>query len=79
MRYEQKKRCNMPIKKETAQTRYAQKCKTYAIKYYPAEKSDSDRLQKYISDVGISANSYIKTLIKNDLDQKNVPYPEKDD
>lgn len=63
-------------KKENAQTRYAQKCKTYAIKYYPAEIADSDRLQKYISDMGMSANAYIKALIKADLDAKNIPYPD---
>ena len=66
-------------KKENAQTRYANKCKTYAIKFYPAEKSESDRLAYYLKESEQTANSYFKALIKADLDKKGVPYPDNTD
>ena len=61
--------------KQNARTRYDNKCKTYAIKYYPAEIAESARLSAYLAQTGQSANAYIKSLIKADLDSKNVPYP----
>lgn len=64
--------------KETARTRYDGKCKTYAVKYYPAEIADSNRLQQYLAETGQSANAYIKALIRADLDAKNIPYPPED-
>lgn len=54
-------------------------CKTYAIKYslyLPDENRENERLKRYLEQSGISANSYIKGLIKADLDCKNVPYNE---
>lgn len=49
-------------------------CATYTVKYTPKEKSESDRINKYLQDIGISANKYIKELIKRDLDSKQIPY-----
>lgn len=40
-----------------------------------ADKIEGLRLQAYLSQTGISANAYIKSLIRADLDSKNVPYP----
>ena len=54
-------------------------CKTYAIKYslyLSDENRENERLKRYLEQSGISANSYIKGLIKADLDSKNVPYNE---
>lgn len=63
-----------------AQKRYEKKrskdCKTYAIKYTPVDMIESDRLQVYLKFVGLSANAYIKNLIRQDLDEKKIPYPE---
>lgn len=63
-----------------AQKRYEKKrakdCKTYAIKYTPVDMTESDRLQVYLKSVGLSANAYIKNLIRQDLDEKKIPYPE---
>lgn len=63
-----------------AQKRYEKKrskdCKTYAIKYTPVDMIESDRLQVYLKSVGMSANAYIKNLIKKDLDEKKIPYPD---
>ena len=67
-----------------AQKRYEKKrmkqCKTYAIKYslyLPGENKENERLKKYLSDNELSANSYIKGLIKHDLDNKGIPYGQK--
>lgn len=49
-------------------------CATYTAKYTPKERQESNRIDKYLQDVGISANKYIKELIKRDLDAKQVPY-----
>lgn len=52
-------------------------CKTYAIKYslYLADENrENERLKRYLEQSGISANSYIKNLIKADLDSKGIPY-----
>lgn len=49
-------------------------CATYTAKYTPKERQESNRIDKYLQDVGISANKYIKELIKRDLDAKNIPY-----
>ena len=54
-------------------------CKTYAIKYslyLQDENRENERLKRYLEQSGISANSYIKGLIKADLDGKGVPYEE---
>ena len=56
----------------------AKQCKTYAIKYALQEISDSNRLQAYLKHSKQSANSYIKALIKADLDAKGIPYPVND-
>jgi len=62
-----------------AQKRYekkrAKQCKTYAVKYTPNDMHDNTRLQVYLAHTGQSANSYIKALIKADLDAKGIPYP----
>lgn len=49
-------------------------CATYTVKYTPKERQESNRIDKYLQDIGISANKYIKELIKRDLDAKNIPY-----
>lgn len=62
-----------------AQKRYEQKrmkeCKNYTIKYrlyIETEKTEQERLQSYLDDTGQSANSYIKELIKRDLEEKGI-------
>ena len=53
-----------------------QSCKSYTIKYTPKETTESDRLQKYLNSTGLSANAYLKELVKRDLDNKGVAYPD---
>lgn len=54
----------------------AKVCKTFAIKYTPMDILESNRLMQYLSDNKITANAYIKELIKKDLDSKKIPYPD---
>lgn len=54
-----------------AQKKYNQKTITVAASYKPGtDLNDGERLKAYLSKTGISANSYIKGLIKADLDSK---------
>ena len=41
-----------------------------SVKYTPQEQSDGERIKTYLQQTGQSANSYIKGLIKADLDSK---------
>ena len=59
-----------------ADENYRKKIDRMAIKYSIAEQNESERLRAYLKESGISANSYIKGLIKADLDGKGVPYEE---
>lgn len=53
-----------------SQATYNKKCVRIAIKYTPNERKYSDSLKAYLEQTGQSANSYIKSLIKADLDAK---------
>ena len=57
-----------------ADKKYSEKTMNYAIKYTPTDINDGLRLKQYLLDNGLSANSYIKQLIKNDLNSKGVKY-----
>ena len=68
-------------KEREAQKRYYDKNKPIQLKAVyktSEEKPDGLRLQAYLAQTGQSANSYIKALIKADLDAKNIPYPDLD-
>lgn len=45
---------------------------------YNTDLRDGQRLKQYLSDTGQSANAYIKSLIKRDLDAHGIPYPAAD-
>lgn len=69
----------MPLteKEKAAQKRYREKTGYINIGLtYKSDIIDGRRLKAYLADTGQSANSYIKNLIKSDLDAKNVPYPD---
>ncbi len=53
-----------------AQKKYREKTINLAVKYYPTDILEGKRLKSYLADTGQSANSYIKGLIKADLDSK---------
>ena len=51
-----------------------QSCNSYTIKYTPKEMNESNRLQRYLNSTGLSANTYLKELVKKDLDSKGIEY-----
>lgn len=46
---------------------------------YKTDKIEGLRLKQYLTDNGLSANQYVKQLIKTDLDSKGIAYPIIDD
>ena len=57
-----------------ADENYRKKTKAFTIKYFATDISEGKRLQAYLDSAGVSANSYLKELVKRDLDRKNIPY-----
>jgi len=49
---------------------YNQKSIQLAVNYRPTDIQDGERVKAYLEQTGQSANSYIKQLIKADLDAK---------
>lgn len=58
------------------QSRYRRKIAQFKAEYSLSEedKREASRIKAYLKESGQSANSYIKALIKADLDAKGVPY-----
>lgn len=54
-----------------AQKRYNAKTILFAVKYYPTDITEGKRLKQFLECSRQSANSYLKSLIKKDLDEKN--------
>lgn len=42
---------------------------------YNTDLKEGQRLKQYLAQSGQSANAYLKSLIRRDLDAKNIPYP----
>lgn len=62
-----------------ANRRYREKHKPIQISVqYKTDKNEGLRLKQYLLNNGQSANSYIKALVKADLDSKGIPYPNND-
>lgn len=59
-----------------ADANYRKKCNQIALKYTPNESNDYNRLRLYCNDNGLSVQGYIKGLIRRDLDNKGVVYPD---
>ena len=55
-----------------AQKKYREKTINFLVKYYPTDIDYGKKLKEYLADTGQSANSYLKELIKADLDSKGV-------
>lgn len=54
--------------------KYNQKSKFINIKYTPNAISEYERIYNYCKNNNLSLQGYIKELIKNDLDNKGIPY-----
>ncbi len=57
-----------------AQLKYNQKCNSIGVKFTLNEEKEYNRLKRYVEENDMSVNSYVKKLIKNDLDSKGIPY-----
>lgn len=57
-----------------SQKKYNDKCYRFSIKFVPSEQEEVKRFKKYLEMSGKSANTYIKELIKNDMDEKGIIY-----
>ena len=57
-----------------SQKNYNDKCKRVTLKYTEKETSEYERLVKYCNDNNFKITVYIKSLIKTDLDSKDIPY-----
>lgn len=55
-----------------AQKKYREKTINFLVKYYPTDIEYGQKLKEYLAHTGQSANSYLKELIKKDLDSKGV-------
>ena len=58
-----------------AQERYRQKSIQFSINYRPTDIDEGTRLKAYLEQSGQSANAYLKSLVKADLDSKGIEYP----
>lgn len=54
--------------------KYREKTVSFAVKYSAVDAVQGKRLRAYLNSTGQSANSYIKALIKRDLDEKGIEY-----
>lgn len=62
-----------------ANKRYREKHKPVQITIqYKSDKNEGLRLKQYLSDNNLTANQYVKMLIKADLDTRGIPYPIED-
>ena len=59
-----------------SQKDYNDKCKRVTLKYTEKEIYEYERLVKYCNDNNLKITVYIKSLIKADLDNKSIPYPD---
>lgn len=59
-----------------AQKKYREKVKNFVVRYTPTDMPEAIRFQSYLSAHDISTNAYLKSLIKRDMDEKGIPYPQ---
>ena len=59
--------------------KYNEKRIPVSIGYTPVDITEGKRLKAYLAQTGQSANSYIKGLIKRDLDEKGIAYTDSTD
>ena len=58
-----------------ADKKYNEKSITLTVSYRPTDIIEGIRVKQYLTDCNWTANSYIKQLIKSDLDSKGIDYP----
>ena len=58
------------------QADYNKKRKQFKVQYSLSDDKEALRLQKYLNDNKLTANDYLKQIIKIDLDNKGIEYTE---
>lgn len=58
-----------------SQSDYNNKCNRIYLKYTEKETSEYNRINAYCKENGYAVSTYIKELVKQDMDNKGVPYP----
>lgn len=66
------KRVNIMAYSKKSQADYKKKIKQFKVQYNLQDNDDGLRFQKYLKETGQSANSYLKELIKKDMDSKGI-------
>ena len=61
-----------------AYKKYNEKKINFALVYTPTDKNEGMRLKAYLEESGLSANAYLKSLVKADLDSKGIECPNED-
>ena len=54
---------------------YNKKKKTFSAVYTPTDMHEAIRFEKFLNGQNISKNQYLKMLIKKDMDDKGIEYP----
>lgn len=67
---EQEKKQRQKEQNRKAVKKYREKTVSFAVKYSAVDANQGNILKAYLEQTGQSANSYIKGLIKADLDAK---------
>lgn len=57
-----------------SQKTYNNKCNRIYLKYTEKETNEYNRINAYCKENNLAISTYIKELIKQDMDIKNVPY-----
>lgn len=70
---EDKKRIRTDASRK-ADKKYNEKSQVFTVCYRPTDIQEGLRLKAYLTSTNQSANSYIKSLVKADLDNKNISY-----
>lgn len=71
---EEKKRMRTDADRK-ADKKYNEKSITITMNYRPTDINEGMRLKAYLEQSGQSANAYLKSLVKADLDNKGIEYP----
>lgn len=70
--YYGKKRGYAMAYSKRSQADYKKKIKQFKVQYNLQDNDEGLRFQKYLEETGQTANSYIKALIKADMDSKGI-------
>lgn len=57
-----------------ADAKYRQKTRIFSLKYTLNNIQEAKRLENYLNSTNITANAYLKSLVKKDLDEKGILY-----